>query len=130
MNITKLMVLAFGFLFLTSGIAYPFVMTDIVDQMRAEIEIKNVAGEMEMTLWTDYRNRTSSSMVGKVGPYTKVKISGKESNYIELSRFNGKYVQVSGEIAMYYENYKKWEQWELVDINPIPPEKVPPEKAK
>ena len=126
MNIVKSVVLAFGFLVLASGIAYPFVMTDTVDQMKAEIELKGTPpAEMEMTLWNpDYRNQTSSSMRALVGPYTKVKISGKESNYLELARFNGKQVLISGEIAMYYQNHRKWEEWGSVDIIPIPPEKA------
>ena len=126
MSIVKSAVLAFWFLVLASGIAYPFVAVDTVEQMKAEIELKGTPpAEMEMTLWNpDYRNQTSSSMRALVGPYTKVKISGKESNYLELARFNGKQVLISGEIAMYYQNNKKWEEWGSVDITPIPPEKA------
>lgn len=122
----KSAVLAFGFLILASGIAYPFVMTDTVDQMKAEIEIKNAAdGTVEMTLWNpDYRNQISSSMRATVGPNTKVRIAGKEAGYLELARFNGKQALVSGEIAMYYQDHKKWEEWGFVNITPIPPEKI------
>lgn len=124
MGIMKSAVLACLFLVLASGIAYPFVLTYEIDQMKAEIEFKGTAVDMEITLWSpDYRNQKLFPITAKISPSTKIQIAGQEVNYTELARFNGKQALVSGEIAMYYQDHKKWEEWGFLKIFPIPPEK-------
>ena len=125
MNVLKPFVLTFGFFIFFSGIACSFEMIDQVDPVKAQIEIKNVAGKTEMTLWgSNYGSRESYLRTANLDSKTKVVISGKEANYADLSRFDGKYAEISGEIAYVYQDYKMWLEWRTVRIQPIPPEKT------
>ena len=125
MNILRSAVLTFGFFILASGIAHPFEMIDRVNPMRAHIEIKNVEDKTEMTLRNlNNESQESYPRTANLDSKTKVVISGKEANYVDLSRFDGKYAEISGEIAYVYRDYKMLLEWRTVRIQPIPPEKT------
>ena len=126
MNIVKSVVLVFGFLVLTSGIAYPFVI-DMVDvDERVEVGIRNIQNGTELTLWSlNYQNQKSAPpMVTTVGPKTEIRISGKKSDYPELDRLNGREVMVSGKLVIILKDNQKLEEWISVNITPISPEKT------
>lgn len=125
MRTLKSLTLIFWLFVFASGIAYAFDTIDLVDPVKAQIEIKNVAGKTEMTLWdSNYGSRESYLRTANLDSKTKVVISGKEAKYTELTRFDGKYVEISGEIAYVYQDYKKWMEWRIVHIQPIPPGKT------